>query len=216
MLQRIEHNTWYIDTSLMASLILLLVGCSQTPLRIYPSIPYEQYDLKASVDGINISVKPVINGAELKHYLGTDIFSAGMLSIFIELENTNDDSSYLISDSTFTLGKHTMEPDKVRASESAGTAVVAGSLFTPLIMFPPVALAGISMANNASRKNLNIERNGFPNGTLSPREKEHGFAYFKVPNDLSDDLVFMVNLKNLDTKEVVTSHFEFKLDMKTR
>jgi hypothetical protein len=216
MLEGVTGISRFIYASLLAFMILLLAGCSQTPLRMYPPAPYEQYDLKASVDGINISVKPVINGAELKHYLGIDIFAEGILSIFVELDNTNDDTSFLVSESTFGLGKQVTETERGPASENAGTAVVVGSLFTPLIMFPPVALTGISMANNASRKNLNIERNGFPNGTLSPRESEQGFAYFKVPKDVSDDLVFTVHLKNLDTKKVVSSRFEFNLDMKAR
>jgi hypothetical protein len=196
--------------------ILQLAACAQTPLRIYPSDPIDSYNLRSNADGIKIGVKPVINKAELRHYLGTDIFSAGMLSIFVVIENTNKEGSYLVSDTTFELGKMGVQEDRNSASAGAGTAVVVGSFFTPLIVFPPAMLTGITMANNASRKNLNIERNTFPNGTLSPGETEQGFAYFKVPEDLSGELVFTVKLKKQGESEIVKTQFTFKLDMEAR
>lgn len=200
----------------VALLIVEIGGCAQTPIRQYPVQPVDSYSQTESRNGLTVAIKPVTDKQELLHYFGFDLRDSGVLSIYVVIENSNTKGSFIVSDGSFVLGEETSSEnmhspdDKNIASPTGGGAIAIGSFVTPLIVFPPVFIAGAHLANDASRKNLNVAINKFQTGTVSPGETEYGFAYFQVPKEINGNMVFMVTLDDLGSSDQID--FSFNID----
>ncbi len=191
---------------------LLQTGCTKMQIPDYPILPFEKYEYTIStLDGLNIAVHPIFDEEESSEYFATDLLSSNVLAMFVQIENNNPISSFIIYRDRISLSNNVSASsaqellDQI-ASLTPGHTVQslggASTLFLPPLAIFLLPIGGIMISNAAERRH-NFAVMELHTQTLSPGERTHGFVYFpiSVENRSSGKGYIRFEVYDLNSKE---------------
>jgi hypothetical protein len=210
------------------SLMLLLsnmAGCGSTPVE-YPHFPTHspgQHQQHQENDGVAIGLSPVTDPQDMKTYFGANLLEAGLLPIFLVVNNRDSKATFLLEKEGIALeGK---SPSNEASAEIDSSGHEALWVATPLltILFLPAAIfmvpAAASAESDYEELKLNLASREFRSKTLSPGRQTDGFVFFSVPLDAEGALAVKevkVQIEVEDLKSKKKHQFVFPVGLNTK
>ena len=149
----------------LAVLFLAQPGYASHYFPDYPVRPAAEYTNKVAKAGLIVAVEPVEDPEQQKTYFGSHLSSAGILPVFIVIQNISATDTYLFDKSAVGLG----DAVEVTGKGGGNTALQLGSggLVDPV--------------NSRIQHGENLMKKGVRSTTLSPGSSVYGFVYVPVP-----------------------------------
>jgi hypothetical protein len=175
-------------------LFLIVASASAgTKFQPYPDRKAADCSTKADKDGLIVGVEAMENMKDQRTYFGTNLTEKGYLPIFLVVENTSNNDSYLFDKSNVAL-----------AGASAGAVKEArskkGEMFA---MFGIGGIFTMSAITKATEVQQNLLKREIQSKTLSLGISAKGFLYVPVPKEGGrGGISLQIPLVNARTSEV--------------
>jgi hypothetical protein len=200
-------------TTALASLLLLLGGCTTPPITDYrPGLPAAS-ERMIQQSGVEIALDPFVERERTKQYFDIDAIADGIGILHARVANKTADQTFLVEKKHFqllangTAGGWIGDGKKLERDQSAGTATelagaVAGGLGGAGLM-----LAGLALTSKATEIQRNFTSKEMGDQTLSPGQIMEGFVYFAPVTkgqDWTRTGVVKVDLTETKTQQTIT------------
>lgn len=199
-----------------AGVLGMVVGCTTLELGPYSVQPPARYDIGQTQDGITIVAQPILDGGEVEKYFGTDFTSAGIVPVFLTVENRNTSSSVMVFKEKIQLhaglSSDAEVPDKVAPEGKLRVLTIAGTV----LLSYPLIWAALKAGSDKTVINHNFQAREFHTRTLSPGQTANGFVYFKLPEAIKLPDRWAVDITTLEAKSKQATRFRFEFDTKGR
>jgi hypothetical protein len=196
----------------------LVCACATTPrLPDYPPQSLNAVDFIVTETGLRIGVRPMSAPNELVQYFGTDLIAAGVLPVYVRVENDGEDATYLVQPDRFSLrarageirpGTNYDARQQDPGDETARAGVVAFSV--------PLIVAGNAMISRASEVQRNLEMKELRSRTVSPGHATAGFLYFSFAQMGLPNGELSLRLEVEQTKTGVTHAVDIPMEVAPR
>lgn len=206
---------------------MLQTGCSKMNIPDYPRKIMKQYQYALiNEDGLSIAIRPLLDSEESLKYFKKDLLSKNILAVYVEVENRNVSSSYILLKDKISLANTTPVSNSAEvvdriASVSSGrkTMEAAVAFYYLGIIIVPLMLVGAGMLHsgaktisNASEKRHNFTVKELQTQTLSPGEGTKGFVYFKLADKSLLSGEVNVNFEVIDLNKRKTRNMVLPFD----
>lgn len=174
--------------ALLLPFALVLSGCPTLHLPDYPVRTFESYSNTQVAQNVGVVVEPMTESEQIEHYFGTDLRAAGMLPVFILVENRGG-TSFLLSKERIGLVSEADDLPQVSQpgrTESEAPATAVGASSAPALLVGsaaaiPLILVSAKLGSDAKEINHNLVVKELRTRTLSPGADAKGFLYFSLP-----------------------------------
>lgn len=162
----------------------------------YPVRPAGEYANKVAKAGFIVAVEPVEDAAQQKTYFNSHLNSKGVLPVFVVIQNTSAEDTYLFDNFAVGLG----DAPEVTGKGARKTASQLGS----------GGLIDLTLITEVTQVRENLMKKQIRSKTLSPGSSAYGFVYVPVPTDAPRKKMHLqvplTNAQNSET-EVVNLFF---------
>ncbi len=171
-------------------------------------------------EGLEVSVKPLLNGEQITKYFGSNIKNDYILPVFVSAHNKTDNSVFLIdsdsasvSNNDYTENLLNIQQAKKATSEKDQDLSLAVALVP--ILWP---VYGDSISNPeetvASKiKGQNLALKALRKQTLPPGNQISGFVYYMLPDDQPDLTKVFLMLRAMNITKSTSIDFTFQLNL---
>jgi hypothetical protein len=198
---------------------MLMTGCAPVKIPPYKANAFNTYKNQVAKSDLHIAIEPMTDKEQQEKYFGLILTDAGVLPVFIVVENRSASQRFLLRDDLIILQNKTtkqvfpksLKTDVADDTDLEGTRRVSeflGSVFLSL------ALAKNSVDTKAIQDNL-FDKTLYTQ-TVLPGKTVEGFAYFKLSDSKTNISENKINLKDLllriqatDEATQSTHNFEF-------
>lgn len=175
-----DRASWLVPVALFVG--VLVCGCTTT--RRLPEYPSQSLNSEDSIEteaGLRVGARPMSAPAELNQYFGTDLVVAGVLPVYVRVENHSEGATYVVRPDNFALHSRASEIPagadfdarrRDSGDETTRTGIVAFSV--------PLIVAGNAMVSRSSEVQRNFEMKELMSRTVSPGQTTAGFLYFSI------------------------------------
>ena len=171
--------SWIVPVALFVG--ALVCACTTTRLPDYPSQPLNALDSIETEAGLRVGVRPMWAPSELTEYFGTDLVVAGVLPVYVRVENHSEDATYLVRPDNFALRARADEirpgTDYEARRRGPGDKTTRAGIAAFSV---PLIVAGNVMVSRASEVQRNLEMKELRSRTVSPGQATAGFLYFSI------------------------------------
>lgn len=171
----------------LALLFLVQPGYASHQVPDYPVQPAGEYANRVTKAGLIVAVEPVEDPEQQKTYFGSHLSSAGILPVFIVIQNTSATAAYLFDKSAVGLGD--AGEDTGKGGGRTALQLGSGGL--------------VDLVNSPIQQGENLMKKGVRSTTLSPGSSVYGFVYVPVPKHAPRKKMHLqVPLTNVQSGEI--------------
>jgi hypothetical protein len=157
--------------------LVLAGGCGSYQFPAYPAKSCLDCASHSEAGGVAIGADPIFDSSVSRQYFDRDLPSAGILPVYVVVQNVSHGKAILVDREQFTVRGTTAVQDVnavTSGSESTGKALAlvgAGGV---------LGLVGAGMYVDARNVDANFQRQFLEAQTVSPGESSSGFVYFNI------------------------------------
>ena len=198
---------------------------------LFACAPSRQADIDSSLvsaatqriakEGLEVSVKPLLNDEQIIKYFGSNIKNDYILPVFVSAHNKTGNSVFLIDSDSASVSNtgynekllNIQQAKKVTSEKDQGLSMAVAMV---PILWP---VYGDSISNPektvASKiKGQNLALKALRKQTLPPGKKLSGFVYYMLPDDQPDLTKVFVMLRTMNITKSSSIDFTFQLNLK--
>lgn len=202
---------------------------------LFACAPSRQADIDSSLvsaatqriakEGLEVSVKPLLNDEQIIKYFGSNIKNDYILPVFVSAHNKTGNSVFLIDSDSASVSNtgytekllNIQQAKKVSSEKDQGLSMAVAMV---PILWP---VYGDSISNPektvASKiKGQNLALKALRKQTLPPGKKLSGFVYYMLPDDQPDltKVVLMLRTMNITKSSSIDFTFQLNLNEETQ
>ena len=198
---------------------------------LFACAPSRQADIDSSLvsaatqriakEGLEVSVKPLLNDEQIIKYFGSNIKNDYILPVFVSAHNKTGNSVFLIDSDSASVSNtgytekllNIQQAKKVSSEKDQGLSMAVAMV---PILWP---VYGDSISNPektvASKiKGQNLALKALRKQTLPPGKKLSGFVYYMLPDDQPDLTKVFLMLRTMNITKSSSIDFTFQLNLK--
>ena len=198
---------------------------------LFACAPSRQADIDSSLvsaatqriakEGLEVSVKPLLNDEQIIKYFGSNIKNDYILPVFVSAHNKTGNSVFLIDSDSASVSNtgynekllNIQQAKKVTSEKDQGLSMAVAMV---PILWP---VYGDSISNPektvASKiKGQNLALKALRKQTLPPGKKLSGFVYYMLPDDQPDLTKVFLMLRTMNLTKSSSIDFTFQLNLK--
>jgi len=197
---------------------------------LFACAPSRQADIDSSLvsaatqriakEGLEVSVKPLLNDEQIIKYFGSNIKNDYILPVFVSAHNKTGNSVFLIDSDSASVSNtgynekllNIQQAKKVTSEKDQGLSMAVAMV---PILWP---VYGDSISNPektvASKiKGQNLALKALRKQTLPPGKKLSGFVYYMLPDDQPDLTKVFLMLRTMNLTKSSSIDFTFQLNL---